>query len=340
MTDSNPHDHTLPAAHVLHLLELVGRWNVAEADLLAGFQLARDRLAEPGARLSIATIGGLIERARELTGEPALGVYLGAQMRISWHGFLGFAAMSASTVRESIELAVRFAPTRTSVLGLRLREDGEQAALVIDELVDLGPSRDAIVLSLVIGIWQIGNALTGQSLTGHAELAMPRPAYFDRFANVVAGRAEFARPAHQLVFPREALELPLVMADAGALELARAQCDRELESLARESSLVARVRALVREGPDAVGTVEQLAQRWGMSVRTLKRKLAAHDTSFSELVTAQRREVSMQLLRGGASVEKIADRLGYSDAQNFSRAFRRWTGVTPSAYRKSLGTAD
>lgn len=340
VTDSSPQEHTLPAAHVLHLVELARRWNVAEGDLLAGLELSRERLAEPGARLPIATIGALIERARELTGEPALGVYLGTQMRISWHGFLGFAAMSASTVREAIELAVRFAPTRTSVLGLRLEEDAEHAALVIDELVELGTGRDVIVLSLMIGIWQIGNALTGRTLAGHAELALPRPDYVARFANLMAGRAEFGRPAHRLVFPRAALELPLVMADAGALELARAQCDRELESLGRESSLVARVRALVREGPDAVRTVEQLAKRWGMSSRTLKRKLAAQDTSFSALVSAQRREVAMQLLRGSASIDEIAERLGYSDAQNFSRAFKRWTAMTPSAYRRSVGHAE
>jgi AraC-like DNA-binding protein len=334
---TDPHAPTLPASHVLHLLELVERWHVTERELLDPLRIDRAQLSAPGARLPVTAISALVERARELTGEPALGVYLGTQMRISWHGFLGFAAMSASTVREALALAVRFAPTRTDALALRVEADAENTALVIDELVDLGASRDVVVLSLVIGIWQIGNALTGRVMDGHAELAMPRPPYFDRFSSLVAGRAEFDCAAHRLVFPSASLELPLIMADAGALELARAQCDRELEALSRESSLVARVRALVRQGPDGVGTIEALARRLGMSPRTLKRKLALHDTSFSELVRDQRREVAQQLLRGPATIDQVAERLGYSDAQNFTRAFRRWTGMTPSAYRKTVG---
>ena len=59
--------------------------------------------------MSIATVEKLTERARALTGEPALALYLGLSMRASAHGYLGFAAMSAATVGEALELAARFA---------------------------------------------------------------------------------------------------------------------------------------------------------------------------------------------------------------------------------------
>jgi AraC-like DNA-binding protein len=75
-----------------------------------------------------------------------------------------------------------------------------------------------------------------------------------------------------------------------------------------------------------------------MSPRTLKRKLAACGTTYSDLLDELRQNRAVQLLGSDQlSIEAIADRLGYSDAANFGRAFRRWTGTTPGAYRSADG---
>ena len=111
---STPSAHTLPGVHALHLVELVARWQVTPADLLAGSELSQASLSDPATRLPMPTFERLIERARELTGEPGLGFHLGLSMRISAHGHLGFAAMTATTLGDALEIAVRFAPTRTT----------------------------------------------------------------------------------------------------------------------------------------------------------------------------------------------------------------------------------
>lgn len=333
-------DPSLPAVHVLHLLELARRWHVTPDALLSDLDLRRDSLELPGLRLPVDTVVTLIERARALTGEPALGFYLGYRMRISSHGFLGFAAMSASTVRESIELATRFAPTRTSALGLALETEGDRAALVIEERADFGPARDVIVFSLLVGIWQIGNALTGRALEGHAELAFPQPDYFERFASLLGGVVRFGQPKNRLVFDAAVLELPMTMADPVALRLAREQCERELDALDYEGDLVTRVRGLLAQDPEQTRSVDQVARTLHMSPRTLKRKLAAAGTTYSDLVAGERRDAATRLLRDpDLSIDEVAARLGYSDAANFTRAFRRWTGMTPRAFRRSIGTA-
>jgi AraC-like DNA-binding protein len=73
----------------------------------------------------------------------------------------------------------------------------------------------------------------------------------------------------------------------------------------------------------------------GASPRTLKRKLAAQGVSFSALLTEARHEAAMRLLRRSTlSLDAIAERLGYSTAPNFIRAFRRWSGQTPTEYRR------
>ncbi|HTJ43672.1 MAG TPA: AraC family transcriptional regulator [Kofleriaceae bacterium] len=325
--------YTLPAVHALHLVQLCGRWRVTPEQLLAGTGLDAGGLAAPGRRLPLATVIGLVERARTLTGEPALGFHLGLQMRISWHGFVGFAAMASSTVRDALEIAARFAPTRTNALALRLEVIEKTAALVIEERAPLGAAQDAIVLALVTGIWQIGNALCGRVLAGSVDLAFDEPAYYARFKNMAPANLRFAQPQHRMIFDASILALPIAERDPVAEQIAREQCERELAELGVADPL-AQVRALL---PSDAGfrTLDQVAERMHVSVRTLKRRLAEHDTSFSALLDEARRDRATHLLRAGElGVDEIGARLGYSDPANFARAFRRWTGISPRAFRK------
>jgi AraC-like DNA-binding protein len=323
---------TLPAVHALHLVQLVARWRVTPEQLLAGTGLTADGLAAPGGRLPLATVVALIERARVLTREPAIGFHLGLQMRISWHGFVGFAAMASATIRDALEIAARFAPTRTNALALRLDVVGDTAALVIEERAPLGAAQDAIIFALVTGIWQIGNHLCGRVLEGAVELAFAEPAYFAPFARVAPANVRFDQPQHRLVFDAAILDLPIGERDAVAQQLAREQCERELAALGGDVS--AQVRALL---PADAGfrTIDDVADRLHLSVRTLKRRLAEQGTSFSALLDEVRRDRATLWLRGGElSVDEIGARLGYSDPANFARAFRRWTGSSPAAFRR------
>lgn len=325
---------SLPAIHALHLVPLVARWNVTEDELLGPLGLSREALEAPGARLSLPEVERLVAHARELTAEPGLPLFFGMAMRISAHGWLGFAALAAPTVRAAIEIAVRFAPTRTDALSLRLDVSGNEARFVLEERASLGSVRDAVLLALVVGIEQIGRAITGADLPGRAELAFPKPAYVDRFQELGAKKLVFDRPENALVFDAALLDLPLTMGDPQAMRLATDACEDELRRLARERALTRRVRE-VMWGDDRFLSVDEAAQRLAVSSRTLKRRLADEGTSYSELVEDERRSRADALLADpGLSVEQVADRLGYSDLANFTRAYRRWTGRTPAASRR------
>jgi AraC-like DNA-binding protein len=340
MSESGHETPTVPAVHALHLVTLVKRWDVAPEALLAplGRAVCVASLAEPGARLTLAQIETLVAQARALTREPGLGLYLGLQMSISSHGYLGFAAMSAATVRDALTLATRFAPTRTDALRLRLHEDAGAAALVVEERVPLGSARDFVILALLVGIWQMGRALTGQDLDGRLEVAFAEPAYMARFGPFAGGRLRFEQPAHQLVFDAKVLELPMKMADPAAARLAADACERELAALraGADERVLAQVERVVARAGGGFHTLGEVARALHLSPRTLKRRLAAEGASFSDIVEHARRERALLLLRSHElSLEDVAERLGYSDVANFTRAFRRWTGATPGAYRRS-----
>jgi AraC-like DNA-binding protein len=242
--------------------------------------------------------------------------------------------MTAGTIRQAIELAIRFVPTRTTALAFHLHVEGETASLVIEERAPLGKSRAFILIALMMGIAQIGRAITKKDLAGEAEFVFDEPAYFARFAHVAPGRLRFGQPSNRLVFAASVLDLPLDMADPVAMQLAREQCEREMQALGRDDRTAARVRELLPL-PEGFRTLEEIAQMVGVSVRTLKRRLADQGTSYSTLLDELRQERALLLLRDETlSREQIAERLGYSDAANFTRAFRRWTGKTPGMVRK------
>lgn len=317
---------------MLELVELCGRFGIAADVLLAEGPATVAELSDPAARVAIADCARLAERARVLTDEPRLALFLGMQTRLSSHGFLGFAAMTAGTVREALDLAERFALTRTEAVGVTTHVEGDVASMVVEERVPLGDLREFALLGLLVGIWQIGRALTGTELAGTMELSFDEPAYLRGATETPSGRMLFGRPSNRLVFAASVLDLKLVTADPVAMQLARAQCERELASLVSAGGFLGRVRQLVGDRVDA--TQEDVAKQLGVSTRTLKRRLADQGTTFSDLVDDQRRQRALLLIENRElSVGEVAARLGYTEIASFTRAFRRWTGQTPASFR-------
>ncbi len=328
-------EHTLPAAQALYLTELVKRWNVGAGDLLEGSGLSPETLGDVSARISIPTAVMLAERARTLTGEPALGYYLGLQMRLSMHGYLGFAAWSAPTVRAATDLMVQFLPIVTTAIGMRVRVDGRDASIILEENADFGAARDIVLLAILVGLKKMAEVGTGQDLRGgFIDLALPAPLHAERAVALVPA-LRFDQPLTRLVFPATRLDLPYTMSDPIALQLAKDHCERELNALGLDGRLAGRVRTLVARSKAGFPSLQQVATSLAVSARTLKRQLAAEGSSFTTILEEERREAATVLLRTpDLSIDQIASRLGYANEANFARAFRRWTGATPSEYRK------
>lgn len=332
----SPGGSTLPAVYVGHLLELVHRFGITDDEILSPLAIDPAVISDPAARLPLSVIEQVFSRASLLTGEPGLGIYLGLSMRPSWHGHLGFATMTASNVREAIELGTRFLPTRTTAFGLSLEVSGVEASLVIEEKGNLGRAREPLMFAMLVGLAQVASALTDVAMTrGTVDFAFPEPPYFARFRHVLHDRARFGQPSFRLAFQSAILEFPLKMADTASLRLATEQCERELQSLGFDGLLAGRVRALLGRNEEGFLDQEQVASALAVSVRTLKRRLANEGTTFTALLEDARRARALLLLHSDVlTVDQIATKLGYADGAAFSRAFTRWTGKTPGSYRR------
>jgi AraC-like DNA-binding protein len=329
-----PTGYSLPASHFVHVLTLARRWQVSEADILEGLPFTSKELADPGMTIPVPIAVALLERARALTREPGLGIYLGLQTYSSEYGFLGFAAMSSPSLRHVLDLIVKYAPIVTQAFAFSTRVTGPQAALVVDERADFGPARDIVLLSLLIGMRHMATVNLGSSSDATVvHVTFPEPAYYERFRHVRPA-VRFGRRSNEVVFDAALLDAPLATADPASHRLAQEQCERIFDSIAGRSRHVAEVARMVLRADGGQRSCEEVAALLGTSPRTLRRRLAEEKTTFLEVRDQELRDRAIVLLRSKElSIAHIAERLGYANSANFLRAFRKWTGHAATRYR-------
>ena len=168
------------------------------------------------------------------------------------------------------------------------------------------------------------------------ELQRSEPPSTKEFTRVFRAPIAFESVSNALVMRLSDLTRALPTAN---VELARAseQVIGEYLSQFRKSDVVDRAKArLVEQLPSGNPTQESLASALNLSVITLQRKLHERDTSFTKILEDTRRELASEYMhKKSMSNKEIAYLLGFSEPSNFSRAFKRWTGLSPSEYRAS-----
>lgn len=328
-------DQGIPGVYGLLLLDVVSRWGYSDTSFFEPFGLTSEHLAHPETRISAEVANNLVKRALELTGESTLSYHLGTQMRISIHGFIGYAIMTANNATEALMIASRFIQLRMPFLQLYFSTFGDKATIELKCNIELQPLRNEIILALTIGILTMGKALTGLDIHAEIDIDFPMPAGFERYANRLNAELHFNQPHLIASFDKEHLGASMVHADPISSQIAINQCETELSALVERRRLSMKVRDILNNQDQHHLGIEAVAEKLFMSDRTLKRQLAAEGTSFSTIVDEVRyRRATALLSRTDYSLEQIADELGYSDVANFSRAFKRWSGRSPSNWRK------
>ncbi|EHI73573.1 AraC family transcriptional regulator [Streptococcus criceti] len=142
---------------------------------------------------------------------------------------------------------------------------------------------------------------------------------------------------NQLVFARVDLDQPFITQNNIMWHYLEPELNKHLASLEGEKSFATYVQEeLLSAIPAGNFLVEDIAQRLGLSSRTLQRNLKAENTSFKEQVQAVQKAMAVSYLQLNLSTEEIADLLGYTEVAAFSRAFKKWLGMTVTDYRKRL----
>jgi AraC-like DNA-binding protein len=164
------------------------------------------------------------------------------------------------------------------------------------------------------------------------------PAYAEEYAHVFDGvKVVSDADTTCLSFDRALLDATQLHHDPEVQALLESQALRRIDSIEGELSYSDRVRHLLLGGIASRGQdMEAVARALEVSVRSLRRRLQVEGASFADLADETRATLAKRLLADhGRAIEHAAYELGFSDPRAFHRAFKRWTGTTPSEFRRS-----
>ena len=325
----------LAVQYVRLIAEQIERMGVLLPEWLALSGLLPGDLARPDFVLDLPTFRSLALDALRLSGEPALGLWVGEGLGVQAHGALGYAAASSRTLREVLALIERYIGLRIALLSLELRPQGSELHVVLNEVLPLGDIRELVLEGAVCSIHNVlEDVSTGACAIERAVFPFADPGYRDVAETLLGCPVSYGASWAGLVLPLAVLDQPLKMSDPKAFRLAEELWRHELLALKESRSWAARVQRVLLETRIGFPSLDETARRLHVTPRTLHRRLVAEDTSYRAIVEELRHRSATDLLAGGdASIEEVAYILGYSDPANFRRAFRRWTGGPPSRFR-------
>lgn len=335
------HDFTAvlsPALHPVYarlLCAELQRRGFAPADILEGLPLNWQHLHESNQFMSFDQMRQLIERGVQLSQCPWLGLEVGLRTPASAHGTLGAAMIASKNLPSAMLLLQRYAGLRQNLANLQFELEPDFAA-VLEEWVDLGPVREYLHCQLLGGLVQLLTAMTGQELPQQLRIEWPfdEPAWAHEYQRI-AQHNSFGFSQLRVVLNSTLVNSPSLAADDEALQRLLRDCDLQLQRLQQGDTLAQRVRMQLQKTEGPMPTLQTMAAKENLTERTFMRHLQAEGTSFQQLLDEVRQERACWLLANTHNtVEDIAYALGYEDASNFSRTFKRWCGQTPKAYRQ------
>lgn len=336
----NPSRRTavLPAIYLQLLCEVAEPFGIAAADLQRLLGLSREQLLEPDRLVSIAAARAATEYAFSRAGQQGLGFAYALALSVTLHGPISLIALSSNNLLEVAQALERYCSLRAPAINFRADLSDDFVTLHVSYLRPDDPLRPYLMELLLMGIVVMTGQILDHSQAGTEVLiANPEPAYYAGFATRLPVPVRYDQPDYAIRIPRALMEAPLRLANPSAAAMAREACERELQArrLTREDALTARVRSLLVQSEDRLPTLEEVASALHVSTRTLKRRLQEEGRNYRALVDHVLEMRATQMLQEeGLSVSEVAFRLGYNDVSNFSRAFRRWTGQSPSDFRK------
>jgi AraC-like DNA-binding protein len=318
------------------LLDLAEEIGVTPQRLCAGLGCSAADLRR-GQEISNRQAWRMIRRALQLTGRADLGLELGTRQNLSHFGLPGFAMSAARTLGEAAEICIRY---HKQGGGGAIRSAGRELDGDLVSVTVHSNLRDDSVLPFVVEEFfasglTIARLLVGDRFRLHSvELAYPEPMYSARYRQIFDCPVHFGCARNRVRIERRFSSLPIATHSAVLVALQI----RLLEEQARGKTLpprttVAVEQLLLRSGKGRL-SIDQVAGALQVSVRTLRRRLLEDGSSFRALCERIRLESAQRLLREqGVTVAAAAERLGYSDARAFRRAYKRWLGQVPGKTR-------
>lgn len=306
-------------------------------------QVLPEDFANAGARVIRAMVIELLDACSVMTGDPLLGLRAGACSDSGDGDLVESAARACSNAGEALECVRRHFRLLSDETDLVLVRDTSGVSCEFHPMFSLHDqplANDFMVASLVAFLQRNVAGFAGPR---EVYLAHERPLYAGEYARAFHGaRITFDASYNTVVLSREHLAAPMIHANAAVARAFDVRASELVERLRCAAPTSRRVREqIARSLGEGAANMKVTAERLAMSEATLRRRLQDEGTTFASVLGEVRRELALNYLQEPSNkLSDIATKLGYGSATAFDRAFRRWTGATPSRYRDDRRSSE
>lgn len=332
---------TVPARYFSLLLEHLARKGFESSNLLSVAKVDTARFEGSDGTLSLSEVEALLEAAGRLTGRTDLGFEVGRAINLNSHDLMGYAMLSCRDLDHFMQFTSRYYHFINALFTMKYARSSGKGVVTFSPVVTMSMrTMHFAIEAIAVSLQNQVQMLFRSDLSYEIHMGMPTPAHLARYAALAPVRFHFddaSPPGIRILFDSEQLDRPLPMPSPSVVQ----QIEQRLHLLQRrpgpDNEWGSYIAMLLRETRGQQLTLEEIAQSLRVSGRTIDRNLKKEGLSFRELARKVRLERAQELLRQpGTTVQQVAEELGYGEAGNFSRAFRRDAGVTPEAFRQSL----
>ena len=316
-----------------HLLKTKG---FSRQQALSSIDISPETLEDPNGLISYAHYKQLILNAIELTGDTALGLEFGKSLNFTSSGALSMGVWACSNFMEAINLTRRIVTVLNPGIVYTLDTDDEFLNVSILESLPWGDTAtfmvDVTFGFIAYAIHHFDPSISKRTIYTCRHDATPNATHYK---DQLGGDVIFNADKNSISIPLDFCHRPLPFSNSRAVK----QAEEYLEGKTAEINnlnnlLVYPIKLMLNSSVGKALTLEDVAESFHISPRTLNRRLKDAGTSFKDIVTEIRHERAVKYLKETTlSIEDIAYNLGYQDTSNFSKAFKTWTGMTPSQYR-------
>lgn len=328
---------TIQAKAVEKIVRAAANYGVTAQSLYDAAALSPDILVDPDNRIPFAQLVALYERAAALTGDDAFGLHVGENVDPKAFDVLGYSVINSLAFGAALDRMVRYNSLWTNGSGFTVEIEKTNSTIIYTYHDDSITERRHDAEMTFAAIAALGRLVTAADwYPTSVSFQHSQPRHTAEHERIFRCPIQFDAGANEFVFDSSALELPLVKADPGLCAVLDRHAEELLAKYPRDDTLIERARTLIKDelnGGEA--SLERVAEQLGMSGRTLQRKLREHGTSHQELLDQMRKDLAMRYLREPEmAICEVAYLLGFSESSALHRAFKRWTGLTPSEFRR------
>jgi AraC-like DNA-binding protein len=263
------------------------------------------------------------------------GGMLAQRTKLGTFAMMCNAAINCPTLGQFLQQCVEFNALVSDCLSLELERDEERARYSVSSqpcTID----NDELIIMILLGIThRLANWVVGKTITLDAvNIASERPSHAHEYNFLFMAPIHFGQERNSLCFAASYLDSPVVRTVQDLEQFLSTPSMHLMTRHDLDQSLVSKIRAMIKD--DVAGffpEFDTVAKSLNLTTATLRRRLRAEGSSYQQLKDDIRRDTAIHLLsRGTASMDQVAESVGFSESTSFFRAFKRWTGVTPRAY--------